>query len=274
MTRLELDRISVTLAGRPVLADCSLQVGNDERVGLVGPNGSGKTTLVRAIYRAVDPIAGSVLLSSDNVEKLSQREVARRAALVHQEPVTYFEFTVEEIVALGRAPWQGPFDRTRQVDRVVIREALAQVGMAEYGSRQVGTLSGGEKQRILVARAIAQKTPLLLLDEPTNHLDIHAALDLLELVRALGRATLCVLHDLNLAATYCDRLYVLKAGRVVAAGAPVDILTPALIREVFGVDCVVLTHPVTKSPVLAFSRKTKQDRTPEPEPVPHPRRSR
>ncbi|MGW4201663.1 ABC transporter ATP-binding protein [Streptomyces sp. NPDC004726] len=253
MTRLQLTGVSVELGGVPITSDCDLEVRDGERVGLVGPNGSGKTTLLRTVFRAVDPIAGHVVLGGDDVRSLSQRQIARRAALVHQEPVTDFDFTVEDIVALGRAPWQGPFDRTGPADRAAVTDALARVNLLDYRSRQIGTLSGGEKQRVLVARAIAQNSPLLLLDEPTNHLDIHAALDLLELVRTLERTTLCVLHDLNFAATYCDRLYVLKAGRIVAGGPPADVLTPELVRDIFHVECAHLTHPTTGQLLLAFS---------------------
>lgn len=253
MTRLQLSGVSVELGGVPIATDCDLEVGDNERVGLVGPNGSGKTTLLRTVFRAVDPVAGRIALDGDDVRSLSQRQIARRAALVHQEPVTDFDFTVEDIVALGRAPWQGPFDRTGPADHDAVMNALARVNLLGHRSRQIGTLSGGEKQRVLVARAIAQDSPLLLLDEPTNHLDIHAALDLLELVRALERTTLCVLHDLNFAASYCDRLYVLKAGRVVAGGPPADVLSPDLVRDIFGVECTHLTHPTTGQLLLAFS---------------------
>ncbi|MBB5855725.1 ABC transporter ATP-binding protein [Amycolatopsis umgeniensis] len=253
MTRLELTRVTVELGGAPITAGCDLMVRDGERVGLVGPNGSGKTTLLRTVFRAVDPVGGEVALDGDLVGTLSQRQIARRVALVHQEPVTDFDHTVEDIVALGRAPWQGAFDRTGPAVRAAVTEALTLVGLPGHRERPIGTLSGGEKQRVLVARAIAQESPLLLLDEPTNHLDIHAALDLLELIRALRRTTLCVLHDLNLAASYCDRLYVLDAGRVVATGAPADILTPELVRDVFRVECVRLTHPTTGKLLLAFT---------------------
>lgn len=260
MSHLRLDGVSVEINGTPVATDCDLEVRDGERVGLVGPNGSGKTTLLRTVFRAIDPIAGQVTLEGDAVKALSQRQIARRAALVHQEPVTDFDFTVEDIVALGRAPWQGPFDRTSDTDSSTVVNALNQVGLLHYRSRQIGTLSGGEKQRVLVARAIAQNSPLLLLDEPTNHLDIHAALDLLELVRSIERTTLCVLHDLNFAASYCDRLYVLKAGRIVASGTPAEVLTPELVLTVFGVECTHLRHPSTGRLLLAFSPTSKKTR--------------
>lgn len=251
--RLSLSGVSVRIGSAPIVAECDLSIEDGERVGLVGPNGSGKTSLLRTIYRALDPVAGRVALSGDDVRTLSQREVARRSALVAQDSTPDFDFTVEEVVAMGRGPWLGAFESATGRGGAPVTAALERVRLADYRTRRVSTLSGGERQRALVARALAQESPLLLLDEPTNHLDVYAALELLELVRDLGRATLCVLHDLNLAATYCDRLYVLHRGRIVADGPPAEVLTPELVGTVFGVTCTHLTHPATGGLLLAFS---------------------
>ncbi|MBV7243613.1 ABC transporter ATP-binding protein [Streptomyces sp. MW-W600-10] len=251
--RLSLSGVGVRIGSVPIVADCDLTVEDGERVGLVGPNGSGKTTLLRTVYRALDPFAGRVALSGDDVTTLGQREVARRAALVAQDSTPDFDFTVEEVVAMGRGPWLRTFESTIGRGNGAITAALERVRLAEHRTRRLSTLSGGERQRALVARALAQESPLLLLDEPTNHLDVYAALELLELVRDLGRATLCVLHDLNLAAAYCDRLYVLHRGRIVAGGPPAEVLSPELVRTVFGVTCTHLTHPATGGLLLAFS---------------------
>ncbi|WP_067473693.1 ABC transporter ATP-binding protein [Actinomadura hibisca] len=251
--RLSLSGVSVRIGAVPIVADCDLTVEDGERVGLVGPNGSGKTSLLRTVYRALDPFAGGVALSGADVRTLSQREVARRAALVAQDAAPDFDFTVEEVVAMGRGPWLRSFESATGRGAAPITAALERVRLTDHRARRLSTLSGGERQRALVARALAQESPLLLLDEPTNHLDVHAALELLELVRDLGRATLCVLHDLNLAAAYCDRLYVLHRGRIVADGPPAEVLTPELVQTVFGVTCTHLTHPVTGGLLLAFS---------------------
>ncbi|MGW4179451.1 ABC transporter ATP-binding protein [Streptomyces rubiginosohelvolus] len=251
--RLALSGVGVRIDSTPIVAECDLTVEDGERVGLVGPNGSGKTSLLRTVYRALDPFAGRVALSGDDVTTLSQREVARRAALVAQDSTPDFDFTVEEVVAMGRGPWLRAFESTTGGGDAAITAALERVRLADHRTRRLSTLSGGERQRALVARALAQESPLLLLDEPTNHLDVHAALELLELVRDLGRATLCVLHDLNLAAAYCDRIYVLHRGRIVADGPPAEVLDPELVRSVFGVTCTHLTHPVTGGLLLAFS---------------------
>ncbi|WP_278262530.1 ABC transporter ATP-binding protein [Nocardia sp. AG03] len=251
--KLSLAGVSIRIGTTSIAEDCHLSVADGERVGLIGPNGSGKTSLLRTVYRALDPVAGTVALDGEEVRALGQRQIARRAALVAQHSAPDFDFTVEEIVAMGRGPWLGTFASPGARDESIIAAALTRVRLGDYRERRFSTLSGGERQRVLVARALAQESPLLLLDEPTNHLDIHAALELLELVRGLGRATLCVLHDLNLAATYCDRLYVLRHGRIVAQGAPAEVLTPDLVRTVFGVECTHLTHPVTGGLLLAFT---------------------
>ncbi|MGW7531641.1 ABC transporter ATP-binding protein [Amycolatopsis sp. NPDC054798] len=251
--RLTMAGVSVRLGSVPIVADCDLVVGEGERVGLVGPNGSGKTSLLRTIYRALDPVAGLVELSGEDVRTLSQRQVARRAALVAQDNSPDFDFTVEEVVTMGRGPWLPAFGAVTSRDRALVDSALNRVGLRDYRVRRLSTLSGGERQRVLVARALAQESPLLLLDEPTNHLDIHAALELLELVRDLNRSTLCVLHDLNLAATYCDRIYVLQQGRIVTSGKPAEVLEPDLVQQVFGVACTHLDHPETGGLLLAFS---------------------
>ncbi|MFE7370900.1 ABC transporter ATP-binding protein [Streptomyces anulatus] len=251
--RLSLSGVSVRIGPVPITEGCDLTVGDGERVGLVGPNGSGKTSLLRTVHRALDPVVGTVALSGDDVTTLGQREIARRAALVAQDSTPDFDFTVEEVVTMGRGPWLRTFESTSGRGDAPIAAALERVRLTDHRTRRLSTLSGGERQRALVARALAQESPLLLLDEPTNHLDVHAALELLELVRELGRATLCVLHDLNLAAAYCDRLYVLHRGRIVADGPPVEVLRPELVETVFGVACTQVTHPVTGGLLLAFS---------------------
>jgi iron complex transport system ATP-binding protein len=251
--KLSLSGVSVTIDSVPIVAGADLEIRTGEKVALVGPNGSGKTTLLRTIYRSVRPTTGTIILDGRELATLRQREIARRAALVAQESGSDFDFCVEDIVALGRAPHQRTLDKESDADRSAIAEALERTGMTSYRNREFATLSGGEKQRVLLARALAQQTDLLLLDEPTNYLDVSAALDLLELVRTLELSALCVLHDLNLAATYFDRICVLSAGRVVAVGPPDEVLTQSLVRDVFGVRAHRLIHPSTGGLHLAFS---------------------
>ncbi|MEV4805550.1 ABC transporter ATP-binding protein [Nonomuraea sp. NPDC049421] len=238
--RLALNGVSVAVEGTPIVHEAALEVGDGEFVALVGPNGCGKSTLLRSIYRALRPSAGLIAVDGDDVHRLPAREAARRTAVVAQETPADLDFTVAEIVRMGRTPYRAD----ASVDEELCGRALGRVGLAGASGRIFATLSGGEKQRVLLARALAQDTRLLLLDEPTAHLDIRHQLDLLHLVRELGLATLAVLHDLNQAAAFCDRLYVMNAGRIVAGGPPGEVLTPGLIAQVYGVRAVRRTQLV------------------------------
>lgn len=238
--RLDLRGVSVHLDGRPIVHEAGLLVAEGEFVALVGPNGCGKSTLMRTIYRALRPSAGLISVDGDDVHGLSWRESARRTAVVAQETPAELDFTVGEVVLMGRTP----YDRVAVADEQRCARALDRVGLAGAAERVYATLSGGEKQRALIARALVQETRLLLLDEPTSHLDIRHQLEVLHLVRELGVATLAVLHDLNQAAAFCDRLYVMSAGRILAGGPPADVLTPELISEVYGVRAVHRTQLV------------------------------
>ncbi|MEO3798636.1 ABC transporter ATP-binding protein [Nonomuraea sp. B1E8] len=237
---LDLRGVSVRLDGRPIVHEADLLVDAGKFVALVGPNGCGKSTLLRTIYRALRPSAGLISVDGDDVHGLSWRESARRTAVVAQETPSELDFTVGEVVLMGRTP----YERVPAADEERCARALDRVGLAGAEERVYATLSGGEKQRALIARAVVQETRLLLLDEPTSHLDIRHQLEILHLVRELGVATLAVLHDLNQAAAFCDRLYVMSAGRVLAGGPPGQVLTPDLISEVYGVRAVRRTQLV------------------------------
>ncbi len=250
--RLVVQGVAVSLDGCPIVADAELVVEDGEFVGLVGPNGCGKSTLLRSIYRALRLSAGLISLDGDDLWGLPAKEVARRVAVVAQEGPSDIDFTVNEVVALGRTPHKRPLDRDTGNDRKICLDALERVDMAGARERSYATLSGGEKQRVQVARALAQRSYLHLLDEPTNHLDIRYQLEILSLVRELGHSTLAAIHDLNLAAQYCDRIYLMAAGRLVASGPPDTVLTPERIAESFGVRAYRWTHPGTGRPILAF----------------------
>lgn len=209
--RLVVQGLAVELDGCSIVADAELVVEAGEFVGLVGPNGCGKSTLLRSIYRALRPSAGLISLDDDDLWRLPAKEAARRVAVVAQEGPSDMDFTVDEVVALGRTPHKRPLDRDTEEDRKSCADALERVDMAGARERSYTTLSGGEKQRVQVARALAQRSHLHLLDEPTNHLDIRYQLEILSLVRGLGHSTLAAIHDLNLASQYCDRIHVMAA---------------------------------------------------------------
>ncbi|MFW6723321.1 ABC transporter ATP-binding protein [Streptomyces sp. MAR4 CNY-716] len=249
---LRLESVTVAAGGRTLVDAVSLDVAPGEVVGLVGPNGAGKTTLLRTVYRALRPTSGRVLLDGEDVRDLPAKRLARRLAAVLQEIPGAFELTVYDVVAMGRTPHKRAFAGDDDADRAVIAGSLAAVGAGELAGAPFDRLSGGEKQRVLIARALAQRAGTMVLDEPTNHLDLRHQLDALRLVRGLGATALVALHDLNLAAAFCDRICVLRAGRTVAAGPPAEVLTPALLADVYGVAAEVAVHPATERPHITL----------------------
>jgi iron complex transport system ATP-binding protein len=250
--RLELAGVAVRLGPRAVLAGVDLEVAPGEVVGLLGRNGAGKTTLLRVASGALAPDAGRVLLEGRAQESIERRERARIVALVPQDTQLAFPFSVAELVLMGRTPhlgWLG-FESAHDLD--VARDAMARMGIAALADRSVLTLSGGERQLAMVARALAQEPRLLLLDEPTAFLDLRHRLEVLTVVRALaaaGTSALVVSHDLGVAARFCDRLVLLGDGRVLASGPPRAVLTPDLLRAAFGIE-VELAVATDGAPVV------------------------
>ncbi|TDC71019.1 ABC transporter ATP-binding protein [Micromonospora sp. KC606] len=233
--RLDLRRVSWGPRGAMIVRDVDLAVEPGEIVGLLGPNGSGKSSLLRCVYRRNRPTAGSVLLDGTDVWRQPARQVARHVAVLTQDTPVDLEHTVADLVALGRVPHQSAVGGAGADDHQVVTDALRRCSLDDLDGRRVATLSGGERQRAHLARALAQQPRLLLLDEPTNHLDLAHQLAVLDLVCGLGVTVVAALHDIELAAAYCDRLVVLHRGAVAAAGPPRDVLTDRLLRDVYGV---------------------------------------
>ena len=250
--RLDVERVTWEVEAKKILNEITLCADNGEFVGLIGPNGSGKSSLLRCIYRSLRPDAGLISIDGGDIGQTTIRDSARKTAVVLQETPSEFDFQVDEIVFMGRTPHKGLLDRETDEDRRIVAESLERVGMTEFGDRNFWTLSGGEKQRVIVARALAQQTRFLVLDEPTNHLDIKFQIGILDLVKGLGVTTLAALHDLNLAAGYCDRIYAISEGEIVASGSPEQVLRPELIRSIYGIGAVVQSHPKTGRPHLLF----------------------
>lgn len=232
--------VRAVLGGSQILRGVDLRAERGELVGVIGPNGSGKSTLLKCIYRVLKPTGGAVWLDGRALSEYSYKASARRVAVVAQHNYYNFDFSVQDVVMMGRAPHKRTLDRDNAQDRQMAARALETVGMADFARRSFATLSGGEQQRVILARALAQDTPCLILDEPTNHLDIKFQLQLMDIVKGLDRTVIAAIHDLNIAAMYCDRLYAVREGGVVASGRPEEVLTTDFIRAVYEVEAQVL----------------------------------
>ncbi|WP_258726629.1 ABC transporter ATP-binding protein [Cellulomonas sp. NS3] len=289
---LTLTGVRTRLGGRWVVDGIDATPPPGRLTGLLGPNGAGKTTLLRLVAGLLVPEGGAVLVDPGAdagadahagvattptgpatpdrtaarvpVHELPRRARAQRIALLEQESSSTVPLSVHDVVALGRIPYRTVWGT--DPDPAAVTRALEHARAGHLAERPWSSLSGGERQRVHVARALAQEPELLLLDEPTNHLDVSTQLSLLAFVRDLGTTTVAALHDLNLAAAFCEHVLVLSGGRLAAAGHPRDVLRPALLREVYGVDCDVLTHPRTGRPVIAFAEPTSERAPASPAP--------
>jgi iron complex transport system ATP-binding protein len=252
-TTLAAQSLSVGYGERLVIPELSLEIAMGTITALVGPNGSGKSTVLKTLARLIAPRAGVVYLDGKAISSLPTREVARQLAILPQGPTAPEELTVGELVEQGRYPHAGPLRMLREQDQAAIRQALAQANMLELRERRLDSLSGGERQRAWIALALAQATPILLLDEPTTFLDVGHQLEVLTLIQQLnrrqGKTIVLVLHDLNQAARFAERIIALRDGRIVADGAPRDVLTADLLAEVFQVKAAIINHPVDGLPV-------------------------
>ncbi|MFF5447958.1 ABC transporter ATP-binding protein [Streptomyces sp. NPDC012888] len=239
MGRITTDHLSWSVKGHRLLDGIEMAAHDGKTVGLLGPNGSGKSTLLRLLAGLRRPDTGTVRYDDTCLADLGRRVLARRLAVVEQDVSAHHHVNVRQVVELGRTPFRGRFDALTEHDRRIVDAALERTDLTDKQHRSWHTLSGGEKQRAQLARALAQEPREILLDEPTNHLDIRHQLELLDLLTSLDVTCVVALHDLNLTARYCDHIVVMDHGQVAAAGAPEAVLTPELIRSVYGVDVLV-----------------------------------
>ncbi len=222
-----------------ILRGVCLEVNQGEFVGIIGPNGSGKTTLLKNIYKVARPTQGNILVNGRDLARMTNRQMAREIAVVAQENNTSFDFSVEEVVAMGRYPHKKRMEPLTEKDLAIVREMLCRVGMETFLKSSFLNLSGGERQRVLIARALVQDTDVVLMDEPTNHLDMGSQITTLQMMKRSGKTILAALHDLSVACKYCDRVYVMKEGTVLCEGNPREIICGDLIRTLYGVSAEV-----------------------------------
>lgn len=260
---LNIVDLSVSIGDRDILHNINLTVETGTTLGLLGANGSGKSTLLKTLYRVQAPTSGRVLLDGTDLASLGSIQAARAIAAMTQEITSDFPLTGREVALLGRVPHQRGFGADSPQDLEIVAQALADAGATHLAERSFATLSGGEKQRVLLARALTQQTPVLVLDEPTNHADLFFQHELMHTVAATDKTVVVALHDMNLALTYCDAIAVLDRGRLVAHGNPHQILDPALVEEVFGVSSRAVADP-RGGHVLSLRRRDSATHTTHP----------
>ncbi|MFD2236598.1 ABC transporter ATP-binding protein [Aureimonas populi] len=242
-----LQNVGYEIAGTPILHPLSVELAGGEVIGLVGQNGSGKSTLVKLLARQLTPTGGELRYQGKPLERWASRDLARRIAYLPQHPATGTGLSAREVVAFGRYPWHGPFGRFGTEDGERVRAAMERTGTSALAERDLDTLSGGERQRVWLAMLVAQDAQCLLLDEPTSALDIAHQIEVLTLVRSLsregGRCVVIVLHDVNMAARFCDRIVALRGGRLAVDESVGRFMTPQSLRAVYGLDMRILAHP-------------------------------
>lgn len=255
MTQLfELHDIRVAYDSADVLRDIGFHINAGEFVGIVGPNGSGKSTLLKTMVGELHPANGTASINGRDISSIRGRDLARMVAVVPQDSPVAFEFTVLEVVLMGRAPHLGRFELEKRADLDFAADALKRTNLLQYADRRIGELSGGERQRAIIARALAQQTDILLLDEPTAHLDLSYQVEILDLLSrentSHGKTVIVVLHDLNLAAEFCGRLLMIEDGRIYADGTPEEVITADNVRRVYGTSVWVRKHPTSGRPYI------------------------
>lgn len=233
------EQVKKFIGNKEILKGINIDVKNKEFLGIIGPNGSGKSTFLKCIYRILKPSEGKILFNGKNIDELSFRQTALDLAVVAQHNFYNFDFKVLDVVLMGRSPHKKILERDNEIDYKIARNALKKVGLKDFVERNFTTLSGGEQQRVILARALTQETECLVLDEPTNHLDIKYQLQIMDIVKSLNLTVIAAIHDLNIASMYCDRLIAFQNGKIVGEGTPKDLLNESFIKNLYEVDTKV-----------------------------------
>ena len=249
---LQAEQLVWQVDNKIILDGISLAVAKGETLGIVGPNGAGKTSLLKCLYLENVAKSGEVLLSDEKMQSFSQKEIAQKVAVVGQHHDSVFNLTVLDVVKMGLIPHKSYFELNTDADRTLVNNALVKVNILDKQHQPFNTLSGGEQQRCLIARAIVQQPEILILDEPTNHLDVYYQHQILNLTKELGLTVIMSIHDLNLAAQYCDRLLLMSKGKPLALDTVDKVLNAELLQQVFHLPCMVDTHPMTGKVRVSF----------------------
>lgn len=252
MIKLSVDNLGFSISNQRIISDVSLEINEGNFVGLVGPNGCGKSTLLKNIYKAYTPDAGTSYIDGIDVVKLSNREAAKRMSVMVQENNVEFDMNVMEMVLLGRFAHRKFLSSASGEDCRIAKKALETVGMDGFEDRSFISLSGGEKQRVLIARALTQQANFIILDEPTNHLDVGYQYQIMHILKQQNTTVFASIHDLNIAAYYCDKIIVMNEGSIVGYGTPEEVLTKELIERLFGVSTVITENSMTGKMQIYF----------------------
>ena len=242
---------------KKVLEDVDISFPSNQLTGLIGPNGSGKSTLLKCIYRVMKPSAGQIFVGDKNIGKLSYKESAKQIAVLAQHHGTGFDLSVEDVVLMGRTPYKGIAEGDNAEDIAIAERSMEETGVADMGSLSFIQLSGGEQQRVMLARALTQETSCLILDEPTNHLDITYQLQIMDLVTSRNMTVIAAIHDLNIAAMYCDHIVALQNGKIIAQGTPQEVLTKENIKALYHVNAEILMRADGR-PAIIYERGDKR----------------
>lgn len=252
--QVDVSDLSFSIKNKLILKDINLKIKEKSSIGIIGPNGSGKSTFLKCVYRVLSPNFGTIFIDGKSIKEYSFNDTAKKMAVVAQHTENQFDFNVLEMVLLGRSPHKKFMESDNAEDIETAKNALIAVDMAEFENRNFASLSGGEKQRVILARALAQQTECLILDEPTNHLDIKHQIKFMNVAKNLGGTVISVIHDLNIALMYCDFIYALKDGKIIASGIPNEVITENLIENLYGVKSQIIYNEKFEALNVFYSR--------------------
>lgn len=250
---LQANNLSWQVQGKRIISNVSFNLSKGETVAIVGPNGAGKTSLLKCLFAGYQDFDGEVLLKSKSLLTFNSKDVAKQIAVVTQHTDSVFNLKVIDVVRMGLLPRKGLFENDTKADTQLIDKALDKVDLLNKKLQSFNTLSGGEQQRVLIARAVVQSADILIMDEPTNHLDIYYQHQILKLAKSLNITLLLTIHDLNLAAEYCDRIILINDGKIIANNTPEHVFTSIILKEVFKLDCIIDHNPFTNQPRITFA---------------------